>query len=305
VVRTGVADECADREHRGWGMIAAVRESVATGTAWASSDPRAGRDLADWSAPTGPARLYLVLTLVCVGYFVVAWLLRFARAYRLRRHPAPATAGRPLDVWEIALLVGGSTRFAQVALVAMHRRRRAVIGADRRVSLLAPRPDDEIERTVFDAVGPARTALVGPVVDAVARPGPTAGWRPVRARLEQDGLLLTEQDVDPRGIGGLCVVLLLGIVSSFAEAVSGSPAWAAVVFFALIVLVPRLFAKSLAAQTMAGRARIVELRTMPPTVWTDTDEDVLTRIAVFGPEAIPDPIVRSSLMSPLPTPSSS
>ncbi|MET7304270.1 hypothetical protein [Embleya sp. NPDC005575] len=137
-MRTGVADEYADREHRGWGMIAAVRESVATGTAWASTNPQAGRDLTDWSAPTGPARLYLVLALVCLGYFVVAWLLRFRRAYRLRRRPEPPTAGRLLDVWEIALLVGGSTRFARVALVAMHRRRQAVIGADRRISLLAP-----------------------------------------------------------------------------------------------------------------------------------------------------------------------
>ncbi|MET7304271.1 hypothetical protein [Embleya sp. NPDC005575] len=117
-------------------------------------------------------------------------------------------------------------------------------------------------------------------MDAVARSGPTAGWRPARARLEQDGLLLTEQDVDPRGTGGPCVVLLLGIVFSVAEAVGGSPSHAAVVFFALIALVPRLFAKSLAAQTMAGRARIAELRSMPPTV-------------------------RSSLLPPLPTPSSS
>ncbi|MEU0934750.1 hypothetical protein [Embleya sp. NPDC005971] len=132
-------------------------------------------------------------------------------------------------------------------------------------------------------MGAARTALIGP----------TAGWRPARTRLEQDGLLPSERDVDPRGTCGLCVVLFLGIGFGVAEGMTGSPGCATVSVLALIALVPRLFTRPLAAQTVAGRARISTLRRMPPTVQADSAEDVPTRIAVFGPEAVPDPIVRA------------
>ncbi|WP_160161739.1 TIGR04222 domain-containing membrane protein [Embleya hyalina] len=248
--------------------------------------------------PTGLGGLYLAVATACLGCLVAGWVVRVVLMYRLRRRPASPGAGRPLDVWEIALLVAGPGRFAQVALVAMHRRRRAVIGADRRIGLLAPVPEDGYERAVFDAVGSARTAVTDPVVEHIARSTPTAVWRPARTRLEQDGLLLTEREVGPRGVTGLCGVLLPGLGFAIAGGVNGYPVPGGLLFFAQLAVVTPLFDRTLAPQTLTGRARIAELRTMPPTVSTDSDEDALIRLAVFGPEALPDPALRTALMPP-------
>ncbi|MYW02202.1 TIGR04222 domain-containing membrane protein [Streptomyces sp. SID3343] len=261
-------------------------------------------DLAQvWWAPSAAGWAYLAPALACLLLLSSGSVARARRLRALRRRPAPYAAGRVLDYREIALLVDGPRRLVEVVMVAMHRRRRATIGADRRISLKANAPEDDYERMVFEAVGPARTALVDAVIVAAALSDPIRTWRHPHASLVREGLVLSDDDTRVRGVGGMCCVFLVGMGLAIACPWATSTSVPIVTALSAAALSPLVFTTHQDPQTDAGRARIAALETMSVSVFTDTDEDVLTRVAVFGVEAVPDEVVRTALM-PRPAPPS-
>ncbi|WP_424637855.1 TIGR04222 domain-containing membrane protein [Embleya sp. AB8] len=244
--------------------------------------------------PTGTSALLLGSAYACLVCVAVIHLVRARRLAGLRRHPAPPAAGRVLDIWEIALLVDGPTRLAQVTIVHMLGRGRAVIGKDHSIGLLAAEPEDEYERMVFDAVGPQRTAPVESVVARIAESTPTAGWRPTWARLERDGLLLPEGAAE-RGARTMTNLMGIGFVLTFVSLAVGYIGPLTIGYFLLWPAVGFVFLRPFAPQTTVGRAWVTALR-------TDTPAYVPTRVAVFGPREIPDRLARAALTPPRPSP---
>ncbi|MFI1397025.1 TIGR04222 domain-containing membrane protein [Streptomyces sp. NPDC020681] len=76
--------------------------------------------------------------------------------------PAPA-AKRELSLYEAAFLAGGPQRVTELTLVSMHRRRMLLLAHTGWATVVDPDGEDELERSVIGAIGPAGQARIAAV----------------------------------------------------------------------------------------------------------------------------------------------
>ncbi|MBT2414222.1 TIGR04222 domain-containing membrane protein [Streptomyces sp. ISL-12] len=71
--------------------------------------------------------------------------------------------GRELDLYEAAFLSGGPARVADLTMVSMARQRRLLLAHTGWATVVDPRGQDEMERSVIGAIGPGGQSRIAPV----------------------------------------------------------------------------------------------------------------------------------------------
>ncbi|MER6917389.1 TIGR04222 domain-containing membrane protein [Streptomyces sp. NPDC000594] len=215
-----------------------------------------------------------------------------------------AVTGRRLAPEEAAFLVGGPYRVLDVTLFGMHLRHRLLLAHTGWATVVEPEPAGELERAVVSAAGPGGQERTARIRERAA------GSAPVRAlgeRLSGDGLAV------PPAARALMVSALRGVRT--AAALTVGCALAALVLPAggpgpLLTLL--WFALPLVASLSCLAIARVEVR--PYTRWaspagrwlltrtgTDPGGDeraALTAVALRGPDAVTDPLLRRALGHP-------
>ncbi|MFF3322667.1 TIGR04222 domain-containing membrane protein [Streptomyces sp. NPDC002889] len=75
---------------------------------------------------------------------------------------------RELSLYEAAFLAGGPYRVTDLTLVSMHRRRRLLLAHTGWATVVDPEGEDELERSVIGAIGPAGQARIAAVRTAAS-----------------------------------------------------------------------------------------------------------------------------------------
>ncbi|WP_028813696.1 TIGR04222 domain-containing membrane protein [Streptomyces flavidovirens] len=104
--------------------------------------------------------------------------------------PAPAPQDYELSLYETAFLAGGPVRVADLALVSMHRRRRLLLAHTGWATVVVdPRGEDDVERSVLGAIGPAGQSPVAAIRTATTT---ADAVRAVADRLVSAGLAVPD-----------------------------------------------------------------------------------------------------------------
>ncbi|MFF8101372.1 TIGR04222 domain-containing membrane protein [Streptomyces sp. NPDC016640] len=247
-----------------------------------------------------------------VPFLLLAWAVAGAACLRLclaavrGAAAAPGSdtgGGRDLTLYEAAFLSGGPGRVADVALVAMARRRRLLLAHTGWATVVDPHGRDEMERSVIGAIGPDGQSPLAPVRAAAATADPVRG---IAERLAAAGLAV------PDG-AGTTVADAVRQVRLAATAVAGLGA------AALLMPVPLDLPRHLLALWFAlpltlavGCLAIARFEVHPYARWAspagqrlldtlpsgtgDTGDDraYLTRVAVRGIRAVDEPELRAA-----------
>ncbi|MEV6396154.1 TIGR04222 domain-containing membrane protein [Streptomyces sp. NPDC051907] len=246
-----------------------------------------------------------------VLFLLVAWTvagvscarLCFAAVEAARPTPRRADAGRQLSLYEAAFLAGGPHRVAELTLFSMHRRRRLLLAHTGWATVVDPEGEDELERSVIGAIGPAGQARIATVRSAASA---ADSMRTLSDRLVRAGLAVPDAQRSQ--------------VASAVRAVQGS----AVLTLALAALTlltlpqdqtqppaPVLSWFALPLLLALGSLAIARIEVLPYTRWASPDgrrllcslapgtdggeRALLTAVAVGGVHAIDDPALRAVL----------
>ncbi|MEV4557424.1 TIGR04222 domain-containing membrane protein [Kitasatospora sp. NPDC049285] len=217
--------------------------------------------------------------------------------------PVPAEP-TGIGLFETAYLAGGPGRVVELALVRMAGRGRLHLAHTGWTTVVDPQGRSRLERALISAIGPegqCRTAAlksalaVDPTVHDIADRLALAGL--ATPAIVRDRALLAIRHVR-YALLGTAALLVLSVLLS---APDGGTARAAVAWFALplvltggTLLMARVDVHAYTAwATPTGQA---VLRTVPHTCTTeDTEHDLLTAVAISGPDAVTDPRLRAAL----------
>ncbi|MGP2440462.1 TIGR04222 domain-containing membrane protein [Streptomyces sp. JW3] len=97
--------------------------------------------------------------------------------------------GRELDLYEAAFLSGGPARVADLTMVSMARQRRLLLAHTGWATVVDPRGQDEMERSVIGAIGPGGQSRIAPVRVSAAS---TEAVRGLADRLVSAGLAVPD-----------------------------------------------------------------------------------------------------------------
>ncbi|MFD4140097.1 TIGR04222 domain-containing membrane protein, partial [Streptomyces sp. NPDC058572] len=105
-----------------------------------------------------------------VLFLLVAWAVTGLNCIRLcvaasEAAPLPEGTGsdRELSLYEAAFLAGGPQRVTDLTLISMHRRRRLLLAHTGWATVVDPVGEDDLERSVIGAIGPAGQAPIAAV----------------------------------------------------------------------------------------------------------------------------------------------
>ncbi|WP_327326670.1 TIGR04222 domain-containing membrane protein [Streptomyces sp. NBC_01210] len=244
-----------------------------------------------------------------VLFVLVAWAAAGTSCARLclaaveAARPAAESPGRKqaLTLYEAAFLAGGPHRVTDLTLVSMHRRRRLLLAHTGWATVVDPECEDDLERSVIGAIGPAgqaRTAAVRAAASAAD------AVRALADRLVSAGLAVPDNVRSHvasavRGVQGatvLTVALAAATLLLPQEQGADAPVLA---WFALPLLLT------------LGCLAIARVEVHPYTRWASPagqrllgslsprsggdERAFLTAVAVRGVGAVDDPVLRAAL----------
>ncbi|MFD9219346.1 TIGR04222 domain-containing membrane protein [Streptomyces sp. NPDC060064] len=244
-----------------------------------------------------------------VLFVLVAWAAAGISCARLclaaveAARPAAESPGRKLalTLYEAAFLAGGPHRVTDLTLVSMHRRRRLLLAHTGWATVVDPECEDDLERSVIGAIGPAgqaRTAAVRAAASAAD------AVRALADRLVSAGLAVPDNVRSHvasavRGVQGatvLTVALAAATLLLPQEQRADAPVLA---WFALPLLLT------------LGCLAIARVEVHPYTRWASPagqrllgslsprsggdERAFLTAVAVRGVGAVDDPVLRAAL----------
>ncbi|MFF2407088.1 TIGR04222 domain-containing membrane protein [Streptomyces sp. NPDC058092] len=257
--------------------------------------------------------LWVLLLLVAWGAAAVSCVrlcLVAARAGLLPEASSDAVRrvadGHELTLHETAFLSGGPHRVVDLALVAMHLRRRLLLAHTGWATVVDPEGRDEMERTVIRAIGPEGQSPIPPVRAAAATADPV---RALADRLVAAGLAVPGGAGDGVAAavrtvrGAALLVVATGATTLLIpgqERGLGGPVVSLLVWFGLPLALTlgclaiarmEVHPHSGAWASPAGQ-RLLAAHEVPAA---DADHDVLAAIAVRGVRAVTDPALRAAL----------
>ncbi|MET7616823.1 TIGR04222 domain-containing membrane protein [Streptomyces sp. NPDC005408] len=242
-----------------------------------------------------------------VLFVLVAWAAAAISCARLcvaaleaaRLSPEGAGRKRELSLYEAAFLSGGPHRVAELTLVSMHRRRMLLLAHTGWATVVDPEGEDDLERSVIGAIGPAGQARIAPVRAAASA---ADAVRAIADRLVSAGLAVpdgTRSGVAAavRGVQGASALTVAMAGAALLMLPQGQAATAPVLgWFALPLLLT------------LGCLAIARIEVHPYTRWASPDgqrllgtlsptssKDTLTALAVGGVRALDDPRLRAAL----------
>ncbi len=248
-----------------------------------------------------------------VLFLLVAWALAGISCARLclaaveaaRPTSAREDGQRELTLYEAAFLAGGPQRVTELTLVSMHRRRRLLLAHTGWATVVDPECQDDLERSVIGAIGPAGQARIAPVRATAAA---ADSVRALAERLAVAGLAVPEAVRSHlasavRGVQGATVLTLLLAIATLLtlpqEQQEPTAIGTVVAWFAPPLL-------------LSGGALVVaRIEVRPYTRWASPDgrrllgsltrndslvpDHSLTAVALRGVDALDDPALRSAL----------
>ncbi|WP_320781247.1 TIGR04222 domain-containing membrane protein [Streptomyces sp. CRN 30] len=110
-------------------------------------------------------------------------------AARAAAADADSAHSRELDLYEAAFLSGGPARVADLTLVSMARQRRLLLAHTGWATVVDPRGQDEMERSVIGVIGPEGQSRIAPVRASAAA---TDAMRGLADRLVTAGLAVPD-----------------------------------------------------------------------------------------------------------------
>ncbi|MFE9393867.1 TIGR04222 domain-containing membrane protein [Streptomyces flavidovirens] len=139
----------------------------------------------------------LFLSVACVAAAVSCARLCLAASVAADHPERPVDAARPalapqdyeLSLYETAFLAGGPVRVADLALVSLHRRRRLLLAHTGWATVVDPRGQDDVERSVLGAIGPAGQSPIAAIRTATTT---ADAVRAVADRLVSAGLAVPD-----------------------------------------------------------------------------------------------------------------
>ncbi|MFK4222065.1 TIGR04222 domain-containing membrane protein [Streptomyces sp. NPDC019890] len=212
--------------------------------------------------------------------------------------PEGAVHERQLSLYEAAFLAGGPHRVTELTLVSMHRRRMLLLAHTGWATVVVPDGEDDLERSVIGAIGPAGQARIGAVRAAASA---ADAVRALADRLVSAGLAVP----DPARAS----------VASAVRAVQGAAALTVALAAAALLLpreqsanAPLLGWFALPLLLTLGCLAIARIEVHPYTRWASPDgqrllgtlstaRGTLTAVAVRGVAALDDPHLRAALTS--------
>ncbi|MFJ1754425.1 TIGR04222 domain-containing membrane protein [Kitasatospora sp. NPDC088134] len=220
----------------------------------------------------------------------------------------PAPPGRPpgVGLYETAYLAGGPGRVVDLALVRMAGLGRLHLAHTGWTTVVDPQGRGRLERALINAIGPDGQCRTAQLKAALAA-HPTV--RDIGDRLALAGLA-TPAVVRDRALRairhvryallGAAAMLLLTVLLS---APDGAAARTAVAWYALplvltggTLLMARVDVHAYTAWAApAGQSLLRALR-WPHPHHTETPDDLLTAVAICGPDAVADPRLRAALI---------
>jgi uncharacterized protein (TIGR04222 family) len=241
-----------------------------------------------------------------VLFLLVAWAAAGISCTRLciaaveAARPAPEGANRKgqLSLYEAAFLAGGPHRVTELTLVSMHRGRRLLLARTGWATVVDPEGEDDLERSVIGAIGPAGQARIAAVRAAASA---ADAVRALADRLVSAGLAVP--DAARSG------------VAAAVRAVQGASALTVALAAAALLMLPQehgarapiLAWFALPLLLTLGCLAIARIEVHPYTRWASPDgqrllgtlspRDTLTAVAVRGVGALDDPDLRAALAS--------
>ncbi|MFF3686456.1 TIGR04222 domain-containing membrane protein [Streptomyces sp. NPDC002187] len=247
-----------------------------------------------------------------VLFLLVAWAVTGLNCIRLcvaasEAAPLPEGTGsdRELSLYEAAFLAGGPQRVTDLTLISMHRRRRLLLAHTGWATVVDPLGEDDLERSVIGAIGPAGQAPIA----AVRSTASTAdAVRVLADRLVGDGLAVpdsarTQMVSAVRGVraAGLATAALATAAVLMAP-LDGVDTGRVLAWFTLPLLL------------VVGCLAIARIEVHPYTRWASPDgrrllgslvtqhgtgtggeHALLASVAVLGVGALEDPELRAAL----------
>jgi uncharacterized protein (TIGR04222 family) len=203
-----------------------------------------------------------------------------------------------LSLYEAAFLAGGPHRVTELTLVSMHRRRMLLLAHTGWATVVDPEGDDDLERSVIGAIGPAGQARITAVRAAASA---ADAVRALADRLVSAGLAVPDTARSQvasavRAVQGAAVLTLaLAAVTVLMlpqepDATAPVLAWFAL---PLLLTLGSLAIARMEVQPYARWASPVGRRLLGSLPLKDT----LTAVAVQGVGAIDDPALRAALSS--------
>ncbi|WP_329124334.1 TIGR04222 domain-containing membrane protein [Streptomyces sp. NBC_01465] len=244
-----------------------------------------------------------------VIFLLVAWAAAGISCGRLclatveAARPAPESAdseGRSLTLYEAAFLAGGPHRVTDLTLISMHRRRRLLLAHTGWATVVDPEGQDDLERSVLRAIGPAGQARTAAIRTAAAA---ADAVRTLADRLVHAGLAVPENARTDIAAGVRAVRAATVLVLAMAAAAllmvdqSNTGRGPIAAWFSLPLVLT------------LGCLAIARIEVHPYTRWAsaegqrllaalgDVEPDYLTAVAVRGLRAVDDPALRAALGS--------
>lgn len=217
----------------------------------------------------------------------------------------PPEGSTGLGLHETAYLAGGPDRVVDLTMVLMAAERRLHPAHTGWTTVVDPEGRNRVERELITAVGPDGQCLTGELRQALAE-GPSV--REIGARLALAGLA-TPAAVRERAVEAvgrvrralLLTVVMLGACLGLGEGGGGQlPALLAWFSLPLILGAGTLLTARVDVHpytrwaTPAGRELLRRVRVPGP----GDGQRLLTAVAVSGPSAVPDPLLRAALRAP-------
>ncbi|MFF3459811.1 TIGR04222 domain-containing membrane protein [Streptomyces sp. NPDC002730] len=245
-----------------------------------------------------------------VLFVLVAWAAAGISCARLclaaveAARPAAESPGREqaLTLYEAAFLAGGPHRVTDLTLVSMHRRRRLLLAHTGWATVVDPEGEDDLERSVIGAIGPAGQARTTTVRAAASA---ADAVRALADRLVSAGLAVPDNARSHvasavRGVQGATVLTVALAAATLLllpqEQGTDAPAFT---WFALPLLLT------------LGCLVIARVEVHPYTRWASPagqrllgslspnsggdERAFLTAVAVRGVGAVDDPVLRAAL----------
>ncbi|WP_037671801.1 TIGR04222 domain-containing membrane protein [Streptomyces griseus] len=244
--------------------------------------------------------LLLLLAWAVAGTASTRLCLAAVRAATVDESTGPA---HDLTLYEAAFLSGGPARVAELTLVSMARQCRLLLAHTGWATVVDPRGQDDMERSVIGAIGPEGQSRIAPVRAAAAAADAVRG---LADRLVSAGLAVPDGARTTVGAGvrqvrlAAVVVLALGAAALLAPVPSDMPRDLIAVWFAL----PLALTLSCLAITRvevhpysrwaspAGQRLLGALSRR--TEGAGDDRGFLTSVAVRGVRAIGEPNLRAA-----------
>ncbi|MGV9315287.1 TIGR04222 domain-containing membrane protein [Streptomyces sp. NPDC003691] len=209
---------------------------------------------------------------------------------------------RELTLHEAAFLAGGPGRVMDVTLVAMHRRRALLLAHTGWATVVDPDTDSVLERSVIRAIGPAGHQAR---TDAVRRAAGSAdAVRAIAATLVGAGLAVPDASrvrsaAAVRAVRAAALAVPVLTAAALVLPGGGAPAAVLLPWFALPLLLTlsALLIGRVEVRPYLGWASPEGRRLLAGLISTadGTERGRLTALAVAGPAALEDPLLRRAL----------